>query len=156
MDKLIKSNPEEILQSAKSILLVDWPNAGVPRALINAGFVVYSYSPDKYSEALLVEEKPTDQDGIAPGENEHGYLIFRKLKERLETVDVVNIYRPENELAGIVEKHILPLSAKTLWLHPPWTSELARGLAAQHCLEFVQGVNIAEVANEIKSKNPKS
>jgi predicted enzyme related to lactoylglutathione lyase/predicted CoA-binding protein len=145
---------KKLLGEAKSILLVDWPNAGIPRALINAGFVVYSYSPDKYSQAILVEEKPTDEDSIAPQENERGYLIFRKLIERPGTVDIVNIYRPENELAGIVEKHILPFNAKALWLHPPLTSELARGLAAQHCLEFVQGINIADVAVEINSKNP--
>ncbi len=155
MDKSIKSNPEEILQSAQSVLLVDWPNAGVPRTLINAGFVVYSYSPDQYSQAVLMQEKPIDEDGIAPKENEQGYLVFRSIKQP-DTVDIVNIYRPENELASIVEHHILPLGAKTLWLHPPLTSELARGLAAQHCLEFVQGANIADVATEIKSKNPKS
>jgi predicted enzyme related to lactoylglutathione lyase/predicted CoA-binding protein len=137
--------------------LIDWPFTNLPYNLVKAGYTVFSYSPDKYSEAKLTKTEPLNTDGLAifpiKDGDEEVYLSFEKIDCTLGNVDVVNVFRPENELAGIVEKHILPLNAKVLWLHPPLTSELARGLAAQHCLDFVQGVNIAEVASEINSKN---
>ena len=40
MEIEINDDPVEILRSAKVILLVDWPDAGVPRVLIEAGFTV--------------------------------------------------------------------------------------------------------------------
>jgi predicted enzyme related to lactoylglutathione lyase/predicted CoA-binding protein len=158
MNKAIKPSPQQILNTAKSILLIDWPNTDLPYDLLKAGYTVFGYSPDKYTEAKLLKAEPLNTNGLAifpiTDGDERSYLSFEKMDSVLGNVDVVNVFRPENELPDIVEKHILPLGAKILWLHPPLTSELARGLAAQHCLEFVQGVSIAEVAVEINSKNP--
>ncbi|MDO3628460.1 VOC family protein [Mucilaginibacter sp. BT774] len=158
MDNEIKTSPEQILKAAKSILLVDWPSANLPYALLKAGFIVFSYSPDKYSEAKLRREKPRNTEGLSifpvTDDGEEFYASFEKLDGFPGTVDIVHIYRPEAELPGIVEKHVLPLGAKAIWLYPPQTSELARGLAAQHCLELVQGVNIVDMVSEIQSNQP--
>jgi predicted CoA-binding protein len=61
-------------------------------------------------------------------------------------VDIVNIYRPEQEHEEIISNHALPLNAKVLWLHPPVTSEKTRSLAARHGLTFVEGIAINEAA----------
>ena len=157
MAEQVDIKAREILTEAKSILLVDWPNVNLPYALLKAGFIVFSYSPDQYSEAKILLEKPHNIEGLSifpvMDDGEEVYVSFEKLGGSPGTVDAVHIYRPEEELPGIVEKHVLPLNAKTIWLHPPQTSELARGLAAQHCIELIQGVSITDLAAEIQSEN---
>ncbi|SRR6266498_1914250 len=150
----IISNPAQILETAKTILLVDWPNQSVPRILLNAGFTVFGFSPGRYSLAEVVAEYPHDMnqkdDVFAPkNENDRDYLVFRRLDARPESVDIVNVYRPEEELAEIIENNVLPLNAKTLWLQPPVTSAKAKSIAEEHGLVFVEGNDIAEIARSI-------
>src|SRR5262245_57742983 len=140
------SDPKQILEAAQAILLVDWPNPGVPRALLRAGFTVFSYSPGRYSTAEVVAELPRDVDreNVFPPGNEHdrGYLVFRPLAGRPDAVDIVNVYRPVEELPWIVLNHVLPLGAKTLWLQSPAPSgevNAAHGLAREHGLVFISG-----------------
>src|SRR5437879_2227612 len=116
METHAKPNPEEILKGAKSILSVDWPDPGVPAALIKAGFTVYGYSPGSYSIADLVVDRPHEIKGqsIFPIQD-GGYVVFQELNDRPESVDIVNVYRPKDELAGIVTNQVLPLGAKVLW-----------------------------------------
>ena len=123
-------SPVAILKTAKSILLIDWPNKSVPLALIKSGFQVFCYSPDGYTVAELEEQR----------------LTFRGIDDPPLDIDIVNVYRPGEELPGIIESHVLPLGAKVLWLHPPLISELAKELAEKYGLILIQGVNIAEVA----------
>ena len=61
------TNPKEILEAAKTILLVDWSNQNVPRTLLNAGFTVFCFSPGRYSQAEVVADYPDayiDQPGF--------------------------------------------------------------------------------------------
>ena len=69
-------DPKKVLSDAKKILLIDWPNPGVPRKLLNAGFTVFCYSPGLYSVAELVTEYPPEvnQKNIFPGNKDEGYL----------------------------------------------------------------------------------
>ncbi len=127
-------NADQILKNAKSILLVDWPGESVPAALIKAGFTVYSYSPAKYSRAQF---------------NETGALVFLDIDGAPQTVDIVNIFRPEAEHAAIIKEHVLPLKAGVLWLHPPVTSEITAELAHNYGVTFVEGINIADVAAKL-------
>jgi predicted CoA-binding protein len=141
-------DPKKILETTKSILLMDWPNTEVPRALLNAGFKVFCYSPNHYTQAEILTEYPNDvnQKNIFPPRNkEEGYLIFRQLDGPPDSVDIVNVYRPEEEHAGIIANNVLPLGAKILWLHPPVTSAKTRSLAKEHGLLFIKGNNIAEM-----------
>lgn len=154
MAESVNTKAQQLLSETKSILLVDWPNINLPYALLKAGFIVFSYSPDKYSEAKLLMEKPHNTEGLSifpvTDDGTGVYVSFEKLDNSPGAVDIVHIYRPEAELPDIVEKHVLPLSAKAIWLYPPQTSELARGLAAQHCVELIQGVNIIDFAAELQ------
>ena len=143
------SDPIQILRSAKSILLVDWANPGVPRTLVEAGFTVFCASPGRYSVVELVSEPPEGiglNDVVPPRQNENGYLIFRQLEDRPSHVDIVNVYRPENEHEGIVARHVVPLGAKTLWLQPSVGSGTARQLAREYELDLVEGIDIADTA----------
>jgi predicted CoA-binding protein len=148
-----QSDPAQTLKNAAKILLVDWPDPGVPAALLQAGFTVFGYTPGSYSVASLVANQPGAIKGqsIFPVQNgdEKAYLVFQKLDDRPDSVDIVNVYRPEEELAGIITNHVLPLKAKVLWLHPPVTSVRARDFATGHGLIFIDGTNIAEIATKI-------
>jgi predicted CoA-binding protein len=131
----LKPNPAEMLKTANSILLVDWPDKGVPLALLKAGFQVFCYSPDGYTMAEMVANNHKPQ------------LFFRPIDNPPTSIDIVNVYRPEEELPGIIKNHFLPLGAKVLWLHPPLISELAKELALTYGLVLIQGFDIAEIAS---------
>lgn len=140
----------EILTEARSILLVDWPHPGVPRSLIEAGLVVFGFSPGRYSLAELVPEPPED---VAPGrvfpsasESDTGFLVFRELAAPPARVDAVAVYRPAEEIAGIIATHVIPLDARILWLQPPVSSAEARLAAADRGLHFIEGVDLAITA----------
>jgi len=151
------NDPKQILSSARRILLVDWPNAGVPRALIAAGFSVFGSSPAGYSEADIVAHAVLGSEGVSvfpPMDgSEAGYLRFRRLRGAPGRVDIVNVYRPEEELEGIVEHHVRPLAAAALWLQPPNTSARARDIAEQHGLAFIEGIDIAETARSLRANS---
>ena len=97
--------PNEILAKARKILLIDWPNTNVPTELVEQGFKVFCYSPGRYTQTEI----------------EKSQLVFMELENRPPSVDIVNIYRPEDEHEVIITKQILPLEAKVIWLHPPIT-----------------------------------
>jgi predicted CoA-binding protein len=149
----------QILEASQNILLVDWPNTGVPRTLIEAGFAVYGYSPGGYSLAQVVPDRPDDPSvSVFPpkAEGEAGFLTFRKLDGPPSRVDLVNVYRGEEEHSGIITMHFAPLGAKVLWLEPPITSATARRIAAERGLAFVEGVEIAETTRKLAiRKSPK-
>ena len=121
-------NTSEILRTAKSILLVDWASPEVPRSLVQAGFTVFCASPGRYSVVELSETGSPD---------------FRRLNESPSHVDIVNVFRPENEHEGIVAHYVLPLGAKVLWLQPSIGSGTARRLSLEHGFDLVEGVDIA-------------
>ncbi|MDB5089620.1 MAG: hypothetical protein JWR09_3614 [Mucilaginibacter sp.] len=130
-------SPLKILKKAQTILLVDWPNAGVPLSLLKAGFIVFSYAPDSYSSAVI--------------ETTHGKekLVFKELDELPVKVDIVNIFRPEKEHEEIITRHVLPLKAKVIWLQPPVTSGNTAILASENGLTFIEGEDLAALAKTL-------
>ena len=130
LEKLKPVDPAAILGAARAVLLVDWPSADVPRALIEAGLTVFGYSPSRYSTAQIAGDR----------------LVFNPLDAHPAHVDVVCTYRPAAEMSDIVTSLVLPSGARTLWLQPPNTSGEARRLAAEHGLAFIEGVDIAAIA----------
>ena len=129
-------DPKEILASAKNILLIDWPNKDVLKTLLNAGFTVFSYSPGRYTRAEILRRDDHNESD----------LVFHELPGIPGLIDIVNIYRPEQEHGDIISKHVLPLNAKVVWLHPPVVSEKTRSRVHEHGLIFVEGVSISEAA----------
>jgi hypothetical protein len=144
------TEPKAILKNSSRILLIDWPNPTVPRRLVNAGFSVFCYSPDQFSIAQIVREYPNDvnQKNIFPPSNiQDGYLVLRQIDSSPGSIDIVNIYRPEEEHADIIANHVIPLGAKVIWLQPPVMSENTRLLAEKNNLVLIEGVDIAEAAS---------
>ncbi|MEP6611177.1 MAG: CoA-binding protein [Mucilaginibacter sp.] len=127
----------KILKNAKTILLVDWPDESVPMALLKAGFMVIGYSPDRYT--LISYKTSYAEDKV----------VFSDLEGAPGEVEIVNIFRPEEEHAGIFDRHVLPLKAKVVWLQPPITSSKTAKLAKKHDLIFVKGYDIATAAAEL-------
>ena len=121
---------KEVLDAAKNILLIDWPNADVPGVLLEKGFTVFCYSPGRYTRAQIEKDR----------------LVFQELDRIPGPIDIVNVYRPEQEHPDIISQHVLPLGAKVLWLHPPLISEKTRSLTAKQGLTLVEGISITEVA----------
>ena len=150
------NNPAEILKSSQNILLIDWPNPGVPRALLEAGFTVFGFSPGSYSRAEIIPFPPGDVAGdcIFPpsGDGEMGYLVFRRLTGIPPSIDIVNVYRPVEEFPEILEQHALPYGAKSIWLHPPAISGDARRLTEDKGLVFVENQDIATLARSLTNK----
>jgi predicted CoA-binding protein len=148
------SDIHQILKSARSILLVDWADRSVPRTLVMAGFTVFTASPGRYSIVEVVAETPDGVDScdiFPPKEDENGYLVFRRLESGPAAVDIVNVFRPEAEHAGIVANQVLPLGARVLWLQPSIASDSARALASEHGFTLVEGIDIAVAARDLAS-----
>jgi predicted CoA-binding protein len=127
----------QILKNARTILLVDWPNVDLPISLLKAGFTVFSYAPDTYSRAVIETKEGKEK------------LIFKALDGQPHEVDIVNIFRPEEEHEEIITRHVLPLKAKVIWLQPPVKSANAAVLASESGLILIEGVDIAAVAKTI-------
>ena len=138
--KIQAANPIEVLKNAKTILLVDWPDKDVPLVLLKAGFMVISYSPDKYT--LLSYETNYAEDK----------LVFSDLEGPPGQVEIVNVFRPEEEHEEIINRHGIPLKAKTIWLHPPVTSAKTAKLAEKHKFNFVEEHDIVVTAAELSAK----
>jgi predicted CoA-binding protein len=128
---------KKILEGAGCILLIDWPDQRVPRSLLKAGLTVYGFSPNHYSTARL--ESGGSQN--AEGTN----LVFTKINKPPDPIDIVYIYRPEEEHASLIINHVLPLHAKVIWLQPPLTSIKTRDLAKEYGITFIEGVDITEI-----------
>jgi len=82
-------------------------------------------------------------------QGDESWLIFRTLTGRPPAVDIVYVYRPEEELPGIIADHALPLGAKSVWCDPPGMSETAESQTAKAGLIFIGNVSIAETAKQI-------
>ena len=146
------NDPLQILKMSKNILLVDWPNPGLPRVLLQAGFAVYCFSPNKYTKAEIIPDAPVDiniKNIFPPDKEGDGYLVFRPLPEKPASIDIVYVYRPEEELPEIIAEHVLPLGAKSLWLDPPGMSEAARRIIAESGLILIDNVFIAETTKNL-------
>lgn len=94
-------NPTEILKSAQTILVIDWPSKDVPESLARAGFHVIvrgGPGPSDYSTYELID----------------GKIVEAKLGHAPERADLIYSHRPFSELPGIIAiaKNI---HAKTIW-----------------------------------------
>lgn len=148
------ASPRQLLDKARSVLLVDWPSPAVPRALLEAGLVVYGFSPGGYSRAELAAEAPAPRDGVRsfpPGRGELRHLVFRRLDRRPDQVDVVYVHRPAAELYGILVTHAAPLGATALWLQPPLTAADGQLFARASGPEIVEGCDIVEMIRALRA-----
>jgi ankyrin repeat protein/predicted CoA-binding protein len=148
-----EAGPKRLLETAQSIMLVDWPSTKVPRALLQAGLTVFGCSPHQFSRAALVSTlaEAGESKSVFPPQNdaEQGYLVFHRLASRPAAVTIVAVYRPPAELPGIIAELALPLGATVLWLLRPVASADERALVEKHGLILVENCDIAQVAQSL-------
>ena len=92
----------ELLATATSILLIDWPSRDVPETLARHGYrVVANDGPreDEYNAYELVD----------------GAVRVRSLDSAPDMVDIVYAHRPISELGSIVEQ-ARNLNARAVWV----------------------------------------
>jgi predicted CoA-binding protein len=138
-----------VLTQASVVALVDWPSADVPRTLVRAGFSVYSLNRLRNTAAVYAwyqarDQVPEEEDVtvLESPEGGDGYLVCRPAVSP-ETVDILNVYRPADELPGLARLAVR-LGAKSLWVQPGSTSPEARDVAVAGGLAFIEDVDIAE------------
>ncbi|MEO6942997.1 MAG: CoA-binding protein [Terrimesophilobacter sp.] len=100
----------------------------IPRWLMKAGFTVIPVNP-KADEIL-------------------GQKVYRSLAEIPVPVDIVDVFRPSEEAAGVAEQ-AAAIGAKTLWLQLEITSAEARAVAEAAGMNFVEDTCLGVVVNEL-------
>jgi len=99
----------------------------IPRRLLKAGFTVIPVNP--HAEEIL------------------GQKAYHSLADIPVPVDIVDVFRPSDEAAGVAEQ-AAAIGAKALWLQMEITSEEARDIATKAGMDFVEdtciGVTTAE------------
>lgn len=95
-------DPAQILRSATTVVVVDWPSRDVPASLARAGLVV------------LVHGGPTPEDWSAY-ELRDGDVVARHVGAPPAQADIVYTHRPIDELPGITDM-ARGLSATVVWL----------------------------------------
>jgi len=142
----------EILQSVRTILVIDWPSKDVPESLVRAGFEV------------IVRGGPGPED-FSAYELKGDAVVARSTGRAPERVDLVYSYRPLGELPGISDL-ALKLHAKTIWSQSGvlsngakdakgcWLSPddltASRALVERGDLKFVHEPYISDVARELQ------
>jgi predicted CoA-binding protein len=114
---------EDVLRAAKTIAVVGLSRDpgkaahGVPATLQAAGFRIIPVHP---SATELLGEK-----------------VYRTLADIPEPVDLVDVFRPAPEAAGIAEQAVA-IGAKALWLQQGIVSAEARAIAEAGGLDYVE------------------
>jgi predicted CoA-binding protein len=143
---------KEILDTVKTVLVVDWPSKEVPELLALAGFHVVVHGgpgPEDYSLYELSE----------------GKVVARRVGRPPERADLVYAYRPLSELAEIVA-HAKRLQARTIWTQSGLSAEgvkdpkgcwvpadefqVARNLVESAGLNYVYEPYIGDVLREVQ------
>jgi predicted CoA-binding protein len=94
-------DPKEILKTANTILVIDWPSKDVPESLARAGFQV------------IVKGGPGPED-YSTFELNDGKVVSRRTGRSPEHADLVYSYRPLTELPEIIAM-AKSIHAKTIW-----------------------------------------
>jgi len=95
-------SPCEILETAGTVLVIDWPSRDVPDTLVRAGFQV------------IVRGGPGPED-YSVWELKDGKIVSRRAARPPDRADLIYSHRPLGELAGI-NALARQLQATTIWM----------------------------------------
>lgn len=136
----------KVLETVKTVYLIDWPSRDVPEALARAGLtVVSSDGPDEYNAYEIAQNE----------------VRQRRLAGPPERADLVYTHRPIDELPDIAAE-AKSLGAKAVWIqsgrdrsgakdpHGCWLSDddsrKARNIVESAGLTYVESPYIADAA----------
>lgn len=120
--------PREILSTATTIAVVGASRDpgksaySVPRALQAHGYRIIPVNP--FADEL------------------YGERVYRTLAEISEPIDIVDVFRPSAEAAGVARQAIA-VGAGAVWLQQGIVSDEARRLAAEAGIDYVEDLCIA-------------
>lgn len=120
--------PQEILESATTIAVVGASRdpakeaGSVPRIMQEHGFRVIPVNP--YADELF------------------GERVYRSLRDIPEHVDIVDVFRPSAEAAGVAQQ-AASIDAGAVWLQQDIVSAEARGIAEEAGMDYVEDLCIA-------------
>ena len=118
-------NTKDILSNYKKIALVGASkdlkktSSIVMKYLQDYGFKVYPVNPSMKGEKILGEE------------------VFGKISEIKEQVEIVDVFRPSDEVAAIA-KEAVKVGAKVLWLQIDIKNEEARKIAEANNILYIE------------------
>jgi predicted CoA-binding protein len=102
-------NAGQVLDTARTVVVVDWPTKDVPETLARAGYTV------------LVKGGP-EPDNYSAYEVQGPQVVARRTGQVPAAADLVYSYRPIGELPGIVAL-AQQLGARTVWVQSGMASD---------------------------------
>ena len=119
------SNLKEILSKYKNIAMV-----GVSNDLTKASTIVMKYMQTYGFKVFPVNPK-------AKGQKILGELVFEKITDIKDKVDIVDVFRPSKETLDIA-KDTITIGAKVLWLQLGIRNEQAKKLMEKNNIVYVE------------------
>ena len=119
------SNIKEILSKYKSIAMI-----GVSNDPTKASTIVMKYMQKYGFKVFPVNPK-------AKGQKILGEVVFEKITDIKDTVDIVNVFRPSEEALDIAKDKV-SIKAKVLWLQLGIKSEEAKKIVEENKIEYVE------------------
>ena len=119
------SNTKDILSKFKKIALIGASkdlkktSSIVMKCLQDYGFKVYPVNPSMKGEKILGEE------------------VFGKISEIKEQVEIVDVFRPSDEVAAIA-KEAVKVGAKVLWLQLDIKNDDARKIVEANNIIYIE------------------
>ena len=119
------SEIKNILSKYKSIAMVgvskDLKKTStiVMKYMQNYGFKIYPVNPSAKGEKILGEE------------------VYAKITDINKNVDIVDVFRPSEEVYGIAEDAV-KIGAKVLWLQLDISNENAKKLVEENNMEYIE------------------
>lgn len=129
---------DELLASARTVLVVDWPTADVPATLARSGLRVFVRGGPGSGQYTEHEAVGTE-------------IVVRQVGRAPDHADLVYSYRPVDELPDIVGL-ARSLGARAVWVTPrsPEEDERARGIVESAGLHYVSGLDIVEEVRRVR------
>ena len=119
------SEIKDILSKYKSIAMV-----GVSKDLKKTSTIVMKYMQDYGFKVYPVNPS-------ARGEKILGEEVYAKITDINKDVDIVDIFRPSNEVYGIAEDAV-KINAKVLWLQLGIRDQNAKKLVEENKIEYIE------------------
>ena len=119
------SNIKEILSKYKSIAMI-----GVSNDPTKASTIVMKYMQKYGFKVFPVNPK-------AKGQKILGEIVFEKITDIKDTVDIVDVFRPSKEALDIA-KDTVSIKAKVLWLQLGIKSKEAKKIVEENKIEYVE------------------
>ena len=119
------SEIKNILSKYKSIAMV-----GVSKDLKKTSTIVMKYMQDYGFKVYPVNPS-------AKGEKILGEEVYAKITDINKNIDIVDIFRPSDEVYGIAEDSV-KIGAKVLWLQLGIRDENAKKLVEENNMEYIE------------------